>query len=201
MIRFGVYAIVLLGAVARADAPAAGPPPPKMLTRAWLRETITKKESLAQLLDQNAGLVVIEHQTDSPRDDDQGSVSGERLCKDQLKRRLPELQKRVSNGLTRSDTFKCQNRPGPPFCAFGVLNEYTTITYLLFRTSSDGSLRLDAILDLDGLLNVTDKSSIEEQETYVQQQLLRLRKTDCAGNATSPSELYKRFHTERFNTD
>jgi hypothetical protein len=195
----GIYTvIVLLSAVARADVTAGSPRSPTVLTQAWLRETITKADSLAPLLDQSAGLVVIEHQTDSPIDGDQGRASGERLCKEQLARRLPALQKRISDGLRRSDALQCQNRPGPPFCAFGVLNEYTTITYLLFRSASDGSLRLDAILELDGLLNVTNKSAIGEQENYVRQQLLRLRKTDCAGNAATPSELYRRFRAERF---
>jgi hypothetical protein len=196
-----VGAILLFSGAAFGDASVAERP--KVVTKAWLRETLQKKGALAKLIDDGAGLVVIKHLVDSGKDNDPGIVSAERLCGAALQKRWPKLEADARDYLRRSEdeSFSCQNRPGPPLCSFGVMFEYSSNTYVLFRADADGRLYLDAILGLDQLSNVVGSDGRRAQIDYVRAQLTKLRSTDCAGKSASPSEEYKRFRSTTFELD
>lgn len=186
-------AVILFSSLAYGAPPvvATAPVPPKAVTRAWLRETLEKKGALERLLDEASGLVTISYETDTP-----SLADAARLCKENLKKGWPGLERGIRTQFTQSDGLFCQNAPGPPLCVFELLHmSDATTTYLLFRPAADGTLRLDAVLFLNG--RVTDKEMIVEQDRYLEQQLTRLRSTDCSAKSVTPSDLYRSFHAEQ----
>jgi hypothetical protein len=156
----------------------------EQVTQAWLHRLERGEWPLARFVDDSAGLVVVDYQVDSPRDDFKPHTEGRRLCGEKLAKAIGKLNTEIIDGVRRSDATECHNRPGPPWCRVGVLYEYMTFTYLLFRPGADRKLRLDAVLRLD---NLHQKDSQEEELRFVQTELRRLRATDCAGKpATAP---------------
>jgi hypothetical protein len=200
----GRRAIVALGIVvvgaARADGPAAHPTPApvKVVTQAWLRETLRDEGTLGRMIDEANGVVFIDDLEDSANENSKPVVTASRLCGAKLHKAWPKREAQIRAVFEHTDPFLCRNRPGPPVCAFGVLNEYTAFTYLVFRSGADDVLKLDAVMRLDGLLNVSDKSSLIYQERWVQQQLMKLRNTDCAGNPVLLDPQYILLRTGAF---
>jgi hypothetical protein len=169
-----------------AEGPSGGERPlPRELTQAWLRQLEQGGWSLARVVDPARGLVVIHHEVDSGKENDPGHVSAERLCGDELARRLPGVELETVAEIRHSDITSCHNRPDPPTCVVGVAMEYASFTHLVFVPGTDGKLRLDAILHLDSLSSVDDPEAHREQADYVANELRRLRATDCAGNAAA----------------
>lgn len=173
---------ILLALVAPASAA------PKVVTQAWLRDF--SKWQLAALIDGDQGLAVLTRVLDSPVANDHGVVSAERLCGEKLEQQLPTLRAQIADALKRSDTKSCHNRPGPAYCAFGIANEYTTMTYLVFRPSANGELTLDAVMALDG--GSMDDAAYDKQRAWVSHELTKLRSTSCSGKATTPPS-YEQF--------
>ena len=162
------------------------------VTQAWLRRLGRGEWPLARFVDPAAGLVVVDYDVDSGREDFKPHIEARRVCGDQLARTARKLNAHVVYEIPRSDATECHNRPGPPWCRVGVLNEYMTFTYLVFRPGADRRLRLDAVLMIDGLLDVP-QSARDEELHFVRTELRRLRATDCAGKPVPAAPDYQRL--------
>jgi hypothetical protein len=164
----------------------------EQITQSWLHRLERGEWPLMRFVDESAGLAVIDYNVDSGREDFKPHTGGRRLCGDKLAKMARNLNATVVDAIHRSDATECHNRPGPPWCRMGVLNEYMTFTYLVFRPGADRKLRLDAVLYLDGLLDVP-QASRDEELRFVREELRRQRAIDCAGKATPAPPDYQRL--------
>lgn len=155
-----------------------------VITQAWLIALAKQGFPIEPLIDPDQGLVVLEHMTDSPVEDDEGVVSAKRLCGDELAKALPKLRKDLTRGFKHADAMDCHNKPGPPYCRFFYAYEYTQTTNLVMRKMPDGHLVLDAIMGLDGGSMVAE--AYAAQTKWAAKQMTKLRSTSCAGDTQTP---------------
>jgi hypothetical protein len=191
MRRILVLAAIAISCSARGDA--TPPVPGKVLTPQWLRELLANKGALGKLLDLSSGLVLLDESRDDPREHIHGEAWSARLCGDTLTLGWAKTEEELRVALGKSKTLVCQDRPGPPLCVFGTVRDAEMLTYLVFRPVADGTVRLDAILHLDALQDISDLFFITAQEMFVQLRMTSHRSTDCSGKRTTPSEKYKEF--------
>ena len=162
-------ALLLVSSVALAE-PAD---PPKVVTQAWLREMNDAKWPLEAMIDWHKGVIVLDREVDSPREDYKGIVSARRICKPS---ELHALKRTLLGSYKGADVFNCANKPTIG-CSFELAYEYTTITSLGFEKADDGTLRLSVVTFLDGGNQV--ESFYKEQAEWVSKRLKRLAKGSC----------------------
>lgn len=159
-------ALLLLSSIASAD-------PPKVVTQAWLREMNAAKWPLDDMVDWHKGVIVLDREVDSPREDYVGVETARRICKPA---ELHALKRDLLGYYKTADVFNCANKPSAG-CSFELAYEYTTRISLAFEKADDGTLRLTTVMFLDGGSQV--ESFYKEQAAWVSKQLTKLSKTTC----------------------
>jgi hypothetical protein len=152
---------------------------PPAVTVEWLTGVAEGRYTLASLVDPERGVAVLVHQLDSGREDFEGVLSARRVCAADLAAIEKSAADYLRHVLVTGEHVECQNRPGLPTCRYKVANEYTSEGRLVFRPAADGSLRLEALLSLDGGSVGYDFKA--DQERWVRRQLARLAPIDCRG--------------------
>jgi hypothetical protein len=160
---------------------AAALPHPKVATQAMLLAIADGKLPLADLVDPEAGVAFIDdHGT--PREDAPPNPRPRLYCGEALIELVKVWQRAISKELRRdreSGRFECQNRPGPPTCSFGELeDEWSTTTHVIFRVDAERGLRLVALVVDDE--NAIDRVARHRAQARV---IARLTRDGCPAPA------------------
>src|SRR5262245_61820968 len=150
-----------------------GDNPPKLVTKALIREVASGKLPLAKLVDPDRGLIVIEFWEDCVELKPPSAV---KLCGDDLAKKLPAIVGEL-RALTdpRSLGFACENKPAPVCRAHASHCEWGP--ELRFTVDPKAGLQLESVLELETA--AMSESFMRRQDKYVTEQLAKLRAKSC----------------------
>lgn len=143
-------------------------PPPTVVTQAWMRDLHARGWPVDELIDNQRGLLVLEHVVQAPVDDFKGRVAANKYCGAALEKVLPTLRARLRAEYKAADTFSCHNKPTIG-CEFTFAHTYTTLIGLRFEKARDDTLRLSVVTFLDGG-GIGDREA-DQQARWVTRQL------------------------------
>jgi hypothetical protein len=175
--------LVSLALVAAMAAEATADDAPTAATRSLLRELADGRRSFESLIDEDRGLVVIDH---AGGEADRPDVE-RRLCTPaDRKGQLVRLQRAMPSYLTPDDEGVvhacCRNRPGPPTCVLEGFMEFVPTVTLTFAVDPVRGLRLREVMAVDHLGVAADVQRSEKRR--IRRARARLAATTCA--ATRP---------------
>jgi hypothetical protein len=162
--------LVACAATARADDH-----PPKVVTKALIRDVASGKIPLAKLVDPERGLIVIDYWIGCV-DDHAPPPSAVKLCGDDLAKKLPALVGELK-AMTDPNSlgFDCENKPAPVCHAHASHCEWGP--QLRFTVDPIAGLQLESVLELETA--AMTESFIRRQDKYVTEQLAKLRAKSC----------------------
>jgi hypothetical protein len=175
--------LVSLALLAVMAAEATADDAPTAATRSLLRELADGRRSFESLIDEDRGLVVIDH---AGGEADRPDVE-RRLCTPaDRKSQLVRLQRAMPSYLTPDDEGVvhawCRNRPGPPTCVLEGFMEFVPTVTLTFAVDPVRGLRLREVMAVDHVGVAEDVQRSEKRR--IRRARARLAATTCA--ATRP---------------
>jgi hypothetical protein len=169
-----VALFVAVAATAHADDPAE---PPKVVTKALIRDIANGKLPLGKLVDLDRGLIVVEFWQGcagtSP------APTAVKLCGDELAKKLPAITQRIKNAIAWAkdlgSEFACENKPAA-VCRFPA-SHCDWGPELRFTVDPKAGLQLESVLELE--TSAMSESFIARQDKFVTEQVAKLRAKSC----------------------
>lgn len=169
-----ILVFVLLALLAPTPSLAAELP---AVSPAFVGRLMRDPQWMKRLIHPSRGLVFMTYEVDSADEDFKPVIVAERLCGAQLGQKLKRLIPQVNASWKGHDTEDCQRDRVSAACTFGVANEYTTFTRLVFADDGQGGWLLEAVLFLDAG-QLSDETR-RDRDRWVRQAMKRLRNVGC----------------------
>jgi hypothetical protein len=167
-------AFVAVAATAHADN---NHEPPKLVTKALIRDIANGKLPLGKLVDPDRGLIVLEFWSGCAGAPPPPSAV--KLCGDDLAKRLPAITQRIKGAIEWAkdlgSEFACENKPAA-VCRFPA-SHCEWGPQLRFVVDPKAGLQLESVLELES--SAMSDSFIARQDKFVTEQVAKLRTTSC----------------------